>query len=216
MSLRTLSPRNLVIIAAGLYLAMGFAAGFVTANALLVLCLGIYRFRLDRSRLAVIVAALALIVLIMDHFLILAVNVLAALFIYYLLSRKSARDNGIPSVHRLVHSLKLDEPSWVLKPMSYWHAIGQVRMDLSLAVPEEEETVIILKGLLGDADLTIPEDYGLEIDASVLIGQIGFGQAQDGGMLQRLVWRSPDYEQRAYKVKLQLFYLVGDIKIRTV
>jgi lia operon protein LiaF len=100
--------------------------------------------------------------------------------------------------------------------MSFWQAVGEIRMDMSLAVPEEKETTIILQGLVGDVDLTIPEDYGIQVEASVMVGQIAFRQSRDGGMMHRLSWRSPDYDQREYRMKLQLFYLVGDIKIRTV
>jgi len=113
-------------------------------------------------------------------------------------------------------NMRLGEESWVLQSMSYWQAVGEIRLDLSLAIPEEKETTIVLQGLVGDVDLTIPEDYGLQIEASVLIGQIEFGQTKDGGMMHRLSWRSPDYDRREYRVKLQLFYLVGDMKIRTV
>ena len=217
MMTRTLSPLAFLFIAAGLYLAIGGFVGFATVNAALLLCLGIYRFRMDRSRLSVIVMAASVLVLIIDQFVLLAFIVLLSLGYYYFKSRQLAKGTGQSRVkHRLLLNLRLDEQSWVLQSMSYWQAIGEIRMDLSLAVPEEKETVIILQGLLGDADLTIPEDYGLEIEASVLIGQIGFGQTQDSGMLHRVSWRSPDYDRREYKVKLQLFYLVGDIKIRTV
>nr|WP_255570880.1 cell wall-active antibiotics response protein LiaF [Cohnella sp. CFH 77786] len=112
--------------------------------------------------------------------------------------------------------MRLDEQSWVLQSMSFWQAVGEIRMDMTLAIPEEKETTIVLQGLVGDVDLTVPEDYGLQVEASVFVGQIGYKQSRDGGMLHRLSWRSPDYDSREYRLKLQLFYLVGDIKIRTV
>ena len=40
--------------------------------------------------------------------------------------------------------------------MSFWHAIGEIRMDMSLAVPEDKETTIVLQGLVGDLDLIVP------------------------------------------------------------
>lgn len=217
MTTQTLSPHALLFIAAGLYLAIGSIAGFAALNAAILLGLGIYRYRMDRHRLSIIVMAIAALVLVIDQFVLLAMIVLLSLGYYYYKSRQTPSGPGLYRIaHRLILNLRLDEQSWILKSMSFWQAIGEIRMDLSLAIPEEKETVIVLQGLLGDVDLTIPEDYGLEIEASVVIGQIGFGQSQDGGMLHRLSWRSPDYDQRENKVKLQLFYLVGDIKIRTV
>jgi len=217
MTRAAMYPYALLFIATGLYLAIGAFAGFGAVNAALVLGLGLYRFRLDRSRLSVIVMAAALFVLVIHHVVLLAACLLLAAGIYFWLSRKPAWETGaLHAAHRMVLSLRLDERPWVLKSMHHLHAVGEVRMDLSLAVPEEKETVIVLKGVLGDADLTIPEDYGLEIDASVLIGQVGFGQAMDGWFQQRVCWRSPDYDRKEYKVKLQLSYLVGEIRIRAI
>jgi len=113
-------------------------------------------------------------------------------------------------------NMRMEEQSWVLRSMSYWHAFGEIHMDMSLAVPEEKETTIVLQGVVGNVDLIVPEDYGMQVEASVLIGQASFRQIQEGGMIQRLSWKSPNYEQSEQKLKLQLFYLVGDIKIRTV
>jgi lia operon protein LiaF len=205
----------MLFIAAGLYLALGGMAGYATVNAALLLFLGIQRFRWDRSRLAVILIAVTTLVLIINQFAIFAIIVLLSLGFYYFRSRPHL--SGVHrSAHRLILNMRLDEHSWVLQPMSIWQAVGEIRLDLSLAIPEEKETTIVLQGLVGDVDLTIPEDYGLQVEASVLVGQIGFKQSRDGGMLHRVSWRSPDYDQREYRVKLQLFYLVGDIKIRTV
>lgn len=202
-------------IAAGLYLALGGIAGYATVNAAILLLLGVYRFRTDRSRFSAAVVAVSTLVLIINQFALFAVIVLFSLGFYYFRSRPPAPGN-YRGVHRPILHLRLDEQSWVLQSMSFWQAIGEIRMDMSLAIPEEKETSIVLQGLVGDVDLTIPEEYGLEIEASVLIGQVGFRQTKDGGVLHRLAWRSPDYDRKEFRLKLQLFYLVGDIKIRTV
>lgn len=211
-----LSGQVLLFVAAGLYLALGGLLGYATVNAAILLYLGFVRFRLDRSRWAAVLIAISTLVLILHQFAIFAVIVLFSLGLYYFRSRPHYPSGQLRNAHRLFLNMRLDEQSWVLRSMSFWQAIGEIRLDLSLAMPEEKETVIVLQGLVGDVDLTIPEDYGLQIEASVLVGQVGFNQAKDGGMMHRLHWQSPDYERREYRVKLQLFYLVGDIKIRTV
>lgn len=210
-----LSSHAWLFIVAGLYLALGGLLGYNTVNAAIVLGLGIWRFRWDRSRWAGVLIGISLLVLILSQFIFFALLVLFSLGFYYVRTRPHAARHS-RSAHRLFLNLRLDEEPWVLHAMSYWHAIGEVRLDLSMAMPEEKETTIILQGLIGDVDLTVPADYGLEIEASVMIGQIGFGQEKDGGMMHRLSWRSANYEEREFQVKLQLFYLVGDIKIRTV
>jgi len=210
-----LSNMAIVFIAAGLYLALGGLAGYATVNAVVLLLLGIERYRWDRSRFSVILIAISTLLLIVNQFALFAVVVLISLATYYFRAKPPAFGTYV-SKHRLFLNMRLDEQSWVLHSMSFWHALGEIRMDMSLAVPEEKETTIILQGLVGDVDLTVPEDCGLQVEASVLMGQIGFKQSKESGMFHRLSWKSPDYDQCEQRLKLQLFYLVGDIKIRTV
>ncbi|QTH40069.1 cell wall-active antibiotics response protein [Cohnella sp. LGH] len=209
------SSNAIVFIAAGLYLALGAVAGYATVNAVLLLLLGIHRYRSDRSRLSVVVIAISTLVLIVNQFALFVVVVLVSLGIYYFRARPPEFGTHV-SNHRLFMNMRMEEQSWVLRSMSYWHAFGEIHMDMSLAVPEEKETTIVLQGVVGNVDLIVPEDYGMQVEASVLIGQASFRQIQEGGMIQRLSWKSPNYEQSEQKLKLQLFYLVGDIKIRTV
>ncbi|TFE19518.1 cell wall-active antibiotics response protein LiaF [Cohnella luojiensis] len=209
------SSNAILFIVAGLYLALGALAGYATVNAVVLLLLGIDRYRSDRSRLSIIVIAISTLVLIINQFALFAIIVLISLGIYYFRARPPAFGNYIGK-HKLFLNMRHDEQSWVLQSMSFWHAIGEIRMDMSLAVPEDKETTIVLQGLVGDLDLMVPDDYGIHVEASVLLGQVSFKQIKEGGMFHRLSWRSPNYDDCEQRVKLQLFYLVGDIKIRTV
>ncbi len=209
------SSNAILFIAAGIYLALGGVAGYATVNAAVLLFIGIERYRWDRSRLSLIVIAVSTLVLIINQFALFAVVVLVSLGTYYFRARPQAFGTYVRK-HRLFLNMRLEEQSWVLHSMSFWHAIGEIRMDMSLAVPEDKETTIVLQGLVGDLDLIVPDDYGIQVEASVLLGQISFRQMKEGGMFHRLSWRSPNYDECEQKLKLQLFYLVGDIKIRTV
>jgi lia operon protein LiaF len=209
------SSNAILFIAAGIYLALGGMAGYATVNAVILLLIGIERYRWDRSRLSIILIAVSTLLLIINQFGLFAIIVLVSLGIYYFRARPLAFGTYV-SKHKLFLNMRLDEQSWVLHSMSYWHAVGEIRMDMSLAIPEEKETTIVLQGLVGDVDFIIPVDCGIQVEASVLLGQISFKQMKEGGMFHRMSWRSPDYDECEQKLKLQLFYLVGDIKIRTV
>jgi lia operon protein LiaF len=209
------SSNAILFIAAGIYLALGGMAGYATVNAVILLLIGIERYRWDRSRLSIILIAVSTLLLIVNQFGLFALIVLVSLGIYYFRARPSAFGTYV-SKHKLFLNMRLDEQSWVLHSMSFWHAIGEIRMDMSLAVPEEKETTIVLQGLVGDLDFIIPDDCGIQVEASVLLGQISFKQIKEGGMFHRMSWRSPNYDECEQKLKLQLFYLVGDIKIQTV
>jgi lia operon protein LiaF len=209
-------PSNAILfIAAGIYLALGGMAGYATVNAVVLLLLGIERYRWDRSRLSIILIAVSTLLLIVNQFAMFAVVVLVSLGTYYMRARPPVFGKYV-NKHKIFLNMRLDEQSWVLHSMSFWHVIGEIRMDMSLAVPEDKETTIVLQGLVGDLDLIVPDDCGLQVEASVLLGQITFRQMKEGGMFHRLSWRSPNYDECEQKLKLQLFYLVGDIKIRTV
>jgi lia operon protein LiaF len=209
------SSNVILFIVAGIYVALGSVAGYATVNAVVILLIGIVRYRWDRSRLSKIVIVISTLVLIINQFALFVVVVLVSLGIYYFRARPPGIGNYVEK-HKLILNMRLDEQSWVLHSMRFWHAVGEIRMDISHAVPEEKETTIVLQGLVGDINLIVPDDYGIQVEASVLLGQISFKQMREGGIIHRLSWKSPNYEQCEQRLKLQLFYLVGDIKIRTV
>ncbi|MBN2982706.1 cell wall-active antibiotics response protein LiaF [Cohnella algarum] len=211
--MKSISNQALVFIAAGCYLMLGGIAGYLTANTIVLLVLGVDRFKRDRNRLAAVLIAIAVLTLIINEFGLVVAIVLISLGLFYRKTKPQAGGNFV-SRHRLLLHLRLDRPSWILRSMAYWHAFGESRVDLTMAVPEERETTVVLQGIVGDAEWIVPEDYGLQIEASVLLGQIHWNAIQEGGVAQKVVWRSPDYEQKEHQVKLQLFYLVGNIRIR--
>jgi len=209
------SSNAILFIAAGIYLALGGMAGYTTVNAVILLLLGIERYRWDRSRISIGLIAVSTLLIILNQFALFAVVVLISLGTYYYRAKPATFGNHM-NKHRMVLNMRLDEQSWVLQSMSSWHAFGEIRMDMTLAVPEDKETTMIFQGLVGDLDLIIPDDCGIQVEASVLLGQISFKQMKEGGMFHRLSWRSPNFDECEQQLKLQLFYLVGDIKIRTV
>jgi lia operon protein LiaF len=97
-----------------------------------------------------------------------------------------------------------------------WNLIGEIYIDLSLALPEQQETTLVLQGVLGDVDIIVPEDLGVSVTASVIVGQIDVAREKDTGVLNKIIWQSPNYETSDQKVKLIVSYLVGDIDIKIV
>jgi len=164
-----------MFIVAGLYLALGAVAGYATVNAIVLLIIGIERYRSDRSRISIIVIAISILVLIINQLGLFMLIILISLAIYYFRTRPPGFGTYI-SKHRLFLNMRLDEQSWVLHSMSFWHVLGEIRMDMSLAVPEDKETTIVLQGLVGDLDLIIPDDFGIQVDASVLLGQVSLNR----------------------------------------
>ncbi|SFB30593.1 lia operon protein LiaF [Cohnella sp. OV330] len=210
-----LSKKSLVFIAAGLYLAVGAIAGFATVNAAILLWLGIERYRQDRSRLSVAVIAVSAIVLVVNQIgLVLAIGLILAA-IYFLRVRPSDRV-GFVSRPRLILNMRQDRPGWVLRSMGCWHLYGEVRLDLTGAVPEENATNVVLQGIVGDIEIVVPEDYGVQVEANVLLGQVTIDGQGDGGMMRRMSWSSPGLARQDQQIKLQFNYIVGNIRIRPI
>ncbi|MFC3804236.1 cell wall-active antibiotics response protein LiaF [Cohnella sp. GCM10012308] len=210
-----LSKKSLVLIAAGLYLAVGAIAGFATVNAAILLWLGIERYRQDRSRLSVVVIAVSAIVLVVNQIgLVLAIGLILAA-IYYLRVRPS-QGAGYVSRPRLILSMRQDRPGWVLRSMGSWHLYGEVRLDLSGVVQEDNETNVVLQGIVGDIEIVVPEDYGVLVEANVLLGQVTVDGQGDGGMMRRMSWSTPGFARQDQQIKLQFNYIVGNIRIRPI
>jgi lia operon protein LiaF len=209
-----LSRNAILIAAAALYLVLGFTAGFMTANAALVFALGIELFRRGRSQVGIVLMAGGALVILIRHFALFFALVILAVAVFLVKARRAPPAPGrISGRHGFHLTMRREEHNWVLQSFSSWHLVGDVRLDLTRAVPEEPETIIVLQGLLGDVHLLVPEDWGLWIEASVPVGRIKWQHASDDTGVNRLVWRTPDYENKRFRLRLQLFYLVGDVKI---
>jgi lia operon protein LiaF len=118
--------------------------------------------------------------------------------------------------HKLMESMKWDKSPWVLKNMSVWNIIGEVNMDLSLAIPEQKESVVILQGIIGDIDIVVPEDMGVSVQSSLMFGQVDVAREKEAGLLNKVAWQSPNYETSEQKVKLIVSYIVGDVDIKVM
>ncbi len=66
---------------------------------------------------------------------------------------------------------------------------------------------------MGNVRLTLPEDYGVEIEAFVLFGRVNLNGEQDSGMMNKIIWRTPGYESSEHKAKFVISYIVGDLSI---
>lgn len=153
-------------------------------------------------------------IIILDNLILVVGITLISLGVFYWKGRKVQPREGYIINQNFMSNYAWDQVPWTLRNTSIWHVIGEVDVDLSLALPEEKETVIYLQGVMGDIDLSIPEDYGVEIEAFVLFGRQKFGNDQKSGGLNRLVYQSPGYAGSEYKVKFVISYLIGDLDVK--
>lgn len=206
---------SLLLIGTGVFLLLHKLVGFVTIVALLLIILGVYRAHgLNDQKKGYLFACIGVIILISNNLTLVIAMILISLGLFYIKSKQVNRHPVSRQKQKLVESMKCDRDPWVLQNMGLWHLAGEINLDFSLAMPEQEETTIILHGIAGDVDLLIPGDYGITMDAFVGAGRIRLDQETDSGLLNKVQWQSPGYHQSSQKLKLVIFYLAGDIDIK--
>lgn len=203
------------LIAFGLLLIFGKWLSFFTIVALFLLGFGIYKIRQgEQVKTGYILMAVGGGLILLDHFMLILAILMISLGYYYAKVRKTEPQGNYVQKQNITSSIRWDRDPWNLRNTSMWHVLGELDIDLSLAMMEGGHNVLMFQGIVGDVDLVIPEDYGVEIEAFVLFGQIDFSHDKETGMLNRLYWKSPNYEVRDQKVKIIISYLVGDVDIR--
>ncbi|OPA79956.1 hypothetical protein BVG16_04170 [Paenibacillus selenitireducens] len=204
-----------ILIGVGLFMLFGKWISFFTIAALILFFIGLDQVRTrGNSRKGYMLFVIGGILLLLDHFTLLLGIILISLGLFYAKSKKVQRDDRYIQKQNLMSTLKWDREPWVLRNMSLWHVVGEVNLDLSLAIMEDRECVIVLQGALGDIDVTIPDDIGVQIEANVVFGQIDFNHEKEAGFMNKRVWQSLNYDESDQKVKLIISYIVGDIDIR--
>lgn len=208
---------HLVFIAAGVFLLLNkLIHNPATIIALFMLLLGIYCIRSAYEKKGYILLAAGTVILIGGHFMIVLALILISLGFFYLRSRQIHGDGRFLQKQKLVESLKWDKEPWVLRSMSIWNVIGELNFDFSLAIPEEKEVTIVLQGVIGDIDIILPDDFGIDVQSSVFFGQVDVVKEKEAGLVNKIYWRSPNYETSEHRVKLIVSYIVGDIDIKVI
>ncbi|MBD8841410.1 cell wall-active antibiotics response protein LiaF [Paenibacillus sp. FSL R5-0623] len=202
-----------VIMIIGTMMLLNDNINFLTAAALILLTVGMLQVRNGDTRKGHRYLGIGAALLLLDNLMIVFLIVLASLAYFYSKNKKIHLDEGVMKKQNFMARYYWDQSSWTLRSMSLWHAIGEVNADLSLSIPEEKQTIVLLQGVMGNVRLTLPEDYGVEIEASVLFGRINLLGEQDSGMMNKLVWRTPGYESSEHKAKFVISYIVGDLSI---
>ncbi|GFR38031.1 hypothetical protein PRECH8_13270 [Insulibacter thermoxylanivorax] len=203
----------LVLIGAGLYILLGNLIGYFTVTAILVVGLGIYKLKSGENRTGYVLIGIGLMFLALSHLSIVFAVILIS-FGYYLV--RSNQLQGNPSYtqrHNILESIRWNKEPWVLQNMAVWSIVGEMNLDLSLAIIEEPETTLLLQGVVGDIDIIVPDDIGVHIQSIILIGQTKIGLEQQDGLVTKMTWQSLNYDTAEHKVNITLSYVVGDVNV---
>lgn len=205
-----------LIALAGLYLLLGQVIGFSTVAAIFIIGIALVMIRQREDKLGyilLIVGGLMIASKIISFF---AFFIILLLGFYYLKTKNNTGDQDFLQKISLLESWRQTNEPWVITDMRRWSVVGEINLDLSLAIAEKDETTIHLEGLIGDVDIIVSEDIGLIVEGSIMLGEVKIGALSDEGVMNNLTWQSPNIDECETKVKLVLSYFIGDIDIKMV
>ncbi len=204
----------ILLIVAGLFLILDKTIGFFAIISLLLIVVGLYKIKSREEKQGYILLALGAFLILSQHilFLILIMIVILA-YLHY--SSKNKQDKRASfDRQNLLKSIKWHKDPWVLKSISFWSFIGEVKMDMTLAFPEEKDVTVYIQGVIGDIDIIVPEDYAVSINASVIVGEIDLGANKEAGFTNKVEWQSTHFDSSEQKVRIIIDLVVGDVDIK--
>lgn len=205
----------IALILLGFTMVFGRWMGFFTIVALLLLVYGVYKIRQGEDvKSGYLMLAIGAGIILLDHLGLVIAICAISLAVFFFRAKRARPHTDYAQKYNFLSSIHWDRDPWVLRSIGMWHVLGELDVDLSLAIVENGENTLMFQGVIGDLDLVLSENYGLEIDAFVFFGRIGFGSESETGMMNRVRWRSPGYEVQEQKIKIVVYYLVGDVDIR--
>jgi len=160
--------------------------------------------------------------------------IFAVLIIYnsYQLFRSSANKSKIavdisPSTHGSQAFLQIDpyfknkligehrnfEQGYALEDINIQTGFGDVSIDLSDTVIPPGETVILIRGMIGNIYLSVPSDIGISVQLSLLCGKMNLLKDSKTAFNLTQKYQSVDYKDSSRKIKIVISLLIGDIEV---
>lgn len=210
----------IALIGAGLFLLLDHTIGFFPIVAGFLILMGIHRIRIApdrRDKMGYLYVGIGAIILLGNNFAFVVAVAMIALGYFFLKNKQipnGGQEQDYLKKHKWIDSVRLGKEPFILKNSSMANIIGEINIDLSLAILEQRETTLIVQGIIGDIDIIVPEDIGISVTSSIVFGQIDVAMQKEAGVMNKLHWVSPNFDRCEHRVKLIVSYLVGDIDIK--
>src|SRR5690606_32246787 len=132
----------LVLIIAGLYLLLGNLIGFFTVTSIIITLFGIHKIRTGEHKLGYILLGIGLLFLTSGHLVLVLAIIMLSLRYFILRSKDLHKDQEHIQKQSILESLRWEKNPWELKNSSFWSLIGELKIDLSLAMTDQKETTL--------------------------------------------------------------------------
>jgi lia operon protein LiaF len=94
--------------------------------------------------------------------------------------------------------------------------IGDTIINLGMTMLPLEETVIVIRGWVGNIQLLVPYDVDISIHHSVLLGKLKVFGTEEECLNKTVIYYSENYGQASRRIKILTSTMVGDLEVRNV
>ena len=108
------------------------------------------------------------------------------------------------------------EGDWSVTNEETWIGVGDVDLDFTHADVPVGETVLGVRGFVGDVDVIVPQSVGVSISASGFLTNVKRAGREQPVFLGPYHYQSDGYETAERKIRLETSFFVHDLKLRQV
>lgn len=227
---------SIVAVGTVIDLLLGRFSIFFIALSIFLVAIGYQQFRRKNSFTAYILIAIA------SGFLLFALFtsvsfalIFAALIIYnsYQLFRSSSnkstldisiKPNPLESQayiqidpyfkNKLIGEYRHFQQNYAIEDINLQTGFGDVSIDLSDTIIPQGETVILIRGMIGNIYLNVPSDIDMSVQMSLLCGKMDLLKDSKTAFNLTQKYQSVDYKNSSRKIKIVVSLLVGDIEVK--
>ena len=116
--------------------------------------------------------------------------------------------------NKIVGQFRSIPENYAIEDINIQTGFGDVSIDLSDTIIPAGETVILIRGVIGNIYLNIPSDVGLSVQMSLLAGKLKLLQDTKTVINKTQKFQSADYKNSARKIKVITSLLAGDIEVK--
>ena len=104
--------------------------------------------------------------------------------------------------------------AWQVKDEEIWSFLGDVYLDMSGAEIPVGESVYRIYGFIGDVDLLVPPGVGVSVSSAAIVNEVRILGQKQSSVLFPLEMASEGYEAAERKIRLDVAFLISDVKVK--
>jgi len=115
---------------------------------------------------------------------------------------------------KLIGEYRNFKQSYAIEDINIQTGFGDISIDLSDTMIPDGETVILIRGMVGNIYLNVPSDIGMSVQMSLLCGKMNLQKTSKTAFNVTQKYQSVAYKNASRKIKIVISLLVGDIEVK--